>query len=209
MLHGVCLRYGYMDKLRYIAVTLFFASSLILLGQHRIKYQPELPHATEVNKDTFYYKILPEVDVYPRPVFKNKRQKRHYFKLVRDVRITLPYAKKAAAILNEVNDSLVSIENEKVKKEYLKEIEKDLFSEFEKPLRKLTFSQGRLLIKLVDRECQQNSYELVKLYRGGFSAFFWQGIARIFGANLKSEYDPDGRDMHTERIVRMVELGLL
>jgi hypothetical protein len=169
----------------------------------------DISPVTVTQKDTIYMKVLPQLDVYPRPVFKNNRQRRLYYRLIRDVRITLPYAKQAAHILDRVNDSLNSIHGEKAKKEYLKSVEKDLFSQFEQPLRHLTFSQGRLLIKLVDRECQQNSYALVKLYRGGFSAFFWQGIARIFGANLKAEYDAKGEDFQTEQIVRLVERGLL
>ena len=164
---------------------------------------------TVVVIDSTLTKLLPEVSVYAPPKFKNKRQQRLYYRLVRDVRITLPYAKKAAVLLAEVNDSLQNIKSERLQKKFIKETEDVLFAEFEQPLRRLSFSQGRLLIKLIDRECQQNSYELVKFYRGGFSAFFWQGIARIFGANLKSEYDPTGEDMHTEYIVNLVEMGLL
>ncbi|MFC0875027.1 DUF4294 domain-containing protein [Saccharicrinis sp. FJH2] len=195
---------------KYIVIFLFIVSGLFpAFSESKATAMADIPPATVPQKDTIYMKILPQIDVYPRPVFKNNRQRRLYNRLIRDVRITLPYAKQAANILDNVNDSLQNIKGEKARKEYLKSVEKDLFSEFEQPLRKLTFSQGRLLIKLVDRECQQNSFELVKLYRGGFSAFFWQGIARIFGANLKAEYDAKGEDLQTEQIVRMVELGLL
>jgi hypothetical protein len=152
---------------------------------------------------------LKEVVVFARPRFKSRRQEYLFTRLVRDVKITLPYAQKAALVLSLVNDTLQSMKNEKQKKEYLKNTEKTLFAEFEQPLRRMTFSQGRLLIKLIDRECQQNSYELVRLYRGGFSAFFWQGIAKIFGANLKSEYDAQGEDREVERIIGLIQSGYL
>lgn len=178
-------------------------------GQHSDFVADSSGHVVLSTSDSVYFKLLPEVNIYPHPVFKNRRQSRLYYRLIRDVRITLPYAKKAAIYLNAVNDTLMLIKNEQARKKYLKGIEKQLFNEFEKPLRRLTYTQGRLLIKLIDRECQQNSFELVKFYRGGFSAFFWQGIARIFGANLKAEYDPEGDDKNTEQIVRLVEAGLL
>lgn len=195
----------------YRLLTILILLMVLSFGLNAQTYRSSLPeNIVQMHpNDSMLQKVLPEIYIYPRPVFKNNRQKRRYYKLIKDVRRTLPYAKKAALILNAVNDSLSNIENEKTKKAYLEEMEDELFAEFEKPLRKLTFSQGRLLIKLIDRECQQNSYELVRFYRGGFSAFFWQGIARIFGANLKSIYDPKGEDLHTERVVRMVELGFL
>ncbi|MFB6319943.1 DUF4294 domain-containing protein [Saccharicrinis sp. FJH54] len=197
-----------MSKYKFIFLFIVYGLFLFLAGSKAAAIA-DIPPVTIPQKDTIYMKILPQIDVYPRPDFKNNRQRRLYYRLIRDVRITLPYAKQAANILDSVNDSLQNIKGEKARKEYLKSVEKDLFSEFEQPLRKLTFSQGRLLIKLVDRECQQNSFELVKLYRGGFSAFFWQGIARIFGANLKAEYDATGSDFQTEQVVRMVERGIL
>jgi hypothetical protein len=173
---------------------------------------PKVPlfyNVIESPTDTIYMYTLKEVVVFARPRFKSRRQEYLYTRLVRDVKITLPYAQKAALVLSLVNDTLQSMKNEKQKKEYLKNTEKTLFAEFEQPLRRMTFSQGRLLIKLIDRECQQNSYELVRLYRGGFSAFFWQGIAKIFGANLKSEYDAQGEDREVERIIGLIQSGYL
>lgn len=163
----------------------------------------------ESKTDTFYFKVLPELDVYAPPTFKSKRDARRYYKLIRDVRKTLPYAKLAAELLVAVNDTLQTIPGELAKKKFMKSKEKDLMAEFEQPLRRLTFSQGRLLMKLVDRECQQTSYEIVKLYRGRFSAFFWQSVAFFFGANLKSEYDALGDDRMIEYVVRAFEQGRL
>lgn len=159
------------------------------------------------NGDTLILVNLEEIIVFPPLKFKNKRHKKYYGKLVRDVKKTLPYAKKASRLIQAVNDSLQHISSEKARKKYLKGVEKDLFNEFEQPLRKLTFSQGRLLLKLIDRECDQTSFEIVQLYRGKFSAFLWQTVARIFGANLKSEYDGFRDDFMIERVVILVEKG--
>jgi hypothetical protein len=184
-----------------------FVPIVSMSAQYTPSVDLAVPQKVELSVDTVYHKVLPEVDIYPRPVFKNRRQIRRFYRLIRDVQITLPYAKKAAVFLNSVNDTLENINGERARKAYIKQVEDELFKEFEQPLRKLTYSQGRLLIKLIDRECQQNSYALVKLYRGGFSAFFWQGVARIFGANLKAEYNPEGEDRMTEQIVQLVESG--
>lgn len=164
-----------------------------------------------VNVDTLYTHELPEVKVVPRPrtEFDNRRQRRHYGRLLRDVKKTLPYAKLAGALLVEVSDSLQHIDSKKAQNEYLKTVENELFAEYEPVLRKMSMRQGRVLIKLIDRECQVTSYEVVKIYRGGFSAFFWQGIARIFGSDLKSSYDPLGEDALMEEVVQLVEADVI
>jgi hypothetical protein len=164
-----------------------------------------------VNGDTLYVTELPEVTVTPKPRtdFKNRRQRRDYGRLLRDVKKTLPYAKMAGGLLVEVNDSLHSIESKKEQDQYLKVVEKELFAEYEPALRKMSMRQGRMLIKLIDRECQVNSYEVVIIYRGRFSAFFWQGVARIFGSDLKSSYDADGEDALIEEVVLLVEAGII
>ncbi len=188
---------------------LFLILFMCIPGAFGLFAQREVSRIEITKTDTFYFKLLPELDVYAPPKFKSKREARNYYKLIRDVRVTLPYAKLAAELLNAVNDTLQTIDSEREKKQYLKSKEKDLFQEFEQPLRRLTFSQGRLLMKLVDRECQQTSYELVKFYRGGFSAFFWQSVAYFFGANLKSEYDALGDDRMIEYVVKAFEQGRL
>ena len=161
--------------------------------------------------DTLIVRELPEVRVMPKPrtQFKNKREMRYYARLVQDIKATLPYAKIASGLLTELNHALSQIENEKEQKEYLKLKEKELFAEFEPIIRKMNVRRGRLLLKLIDRECQITSYEVVKIYRGGFSAFFWQGVARIFGNNLKSIYNPYGEDAMIEEIISLIELGVI
>ena len=102
-----------------------------------------------------------------------------------------------------------TLPDDKARQAHLKRMEKDLFKEYKPELKKLTFSQGKLLIKLIDSECNQSSYNLLKAYLGGFRAGFWNLFAGMFGASLKSEYDPKGKDAMTERIVILVERGLL
>lgn len=164
-----------------------------------------------VNGDTLYTRELPELRVLPTPrtEFKNRRQRRYYGRLLRDVKKTLPYAKMAGELLVGVNDSLQNISSRGDKNRYLKVVEKELFTDYEPLLRKMSKRQGRILIKLIDRECQVTSYEVVQIYRGNFSAFFWQGVARIFGSDLKSNYDALGEDALMEEVVLLVEAGVI
>lgn len=162
-----------------------------------------------VDGDTLPHINLKEVAVVPPYRFKNKRQVKRYSRLVRNVKVTLPYARMAASKLQQINDELATIEGEQARKKFLKESEKELFNEFEKPLSKLTFSQGRMLIKLIDRETGDTSYALIKEYKGGFTAFFWQSVARMFGSNLKSEYDEAGDDRMIEHIIILIDNGML
>lgn len=132
-----------------------------------------------------------------------------YMKLKRDVLRAYPYARLAASQLKFINDSIARIPSEKAQKKFLKIHEKELKSQFEKDLKKLTVTQGRILIKLIDRETGSTSYALVKELRGSLQAFFWQGLARLFGSNLKSEYDKQGEDQLIESIVQQIERGEL
>ena len=159
--------------------------------------------------DTIYVVNLPTVDIYSTYGPDGEEALKKYLKLRRDVLRAYPYAKLASAQLKYVNDSIAKIPSEKDRKKFIKETEKEMKAKFEKDLRKLTLTQGRILIKLVDRETGSTSYSLVKELRGNLSAFFWQSLARIFGANLKSEYDPEGEDRMIEGIVQQIERGEL
>lgn len=160
-------------------------------------------------KDTIAVVNLQEVFIFPQIRFKNNREQEKYNKLVRDVKRTLPYAKMVYATLIETYEYMETLPNDKARQEHLKRMEKDLFKEYKPELKKLTFSQGKLLIKLIDRECNQSSFNLLKAYLGNFRAGFWNLFAGMFGASLKSEYDPKGKDAMTERVVIMVERGLI
>jgi hypothetical protein len=128
---------------------------------------------------------------------------------VRDLKITYPYAVLARQKLEELNAYYVTLNTERERKAYAKLVEEELKAEFEEDLKKLTITQGRLLIKLIDRETGSTSYELVKELRGSFSAFFWQAVARIFGSNLKTQYDPLGEDKLIEEILILIQHGYL
>ncbi|MCW3788564.1 DUF4294 domain-containing protein [Plebeiibacterium sediminum] len=162
-----------------------------------------------IEGDTLPHVYIGEVTISPPWKFKSKRQHKRYSRLVINVKKTLPYARLAKYRLTVIANTLDTLPNERAKKLYLKKAEKELFEEFEKPLRKLTFSQGRMLIKLIDRETGDTSYDLIKDLKGGFSAFMWQSVARIFGSNLKSEFDSEGDDAMIEHIVIMIDNGML
>jgi hypothetical protein len=132
-----------------------------------------------------------------------------YQRLVYNVKRVYPYAVIVRMKLIDVNSRLESIPGEKERKEYMKEIEKEVFRDYEADMRQMNITQGRLLIKLIDRETKNTSFELIRDYRGKVSAAFWQGVARIFGTNLKDEYDPYGDDAVIERIIQEIEAGRL
>jgi len=157
--------------------------------------------------DTIAIINLPTVYVFPALVFKNEKEQQQYTKLVMDVKRTLPYAKLIYDTLIETYEYIETMPNDKARNAHLKRMEKELYAQYKPELKKLTLSQGKLLIKLVDRECNQSSYNLVSAYLGSFRASFWNVFAGMFGASLKSKYDPKGQDAQTERIVLLVERG--
>ena len=135
--------------------------------------------------DSIQYMEMNNVYVYPELTFKNKKQAGAYMRLVTNVKKVLPIAKEA----------------------HIKRVEEDIFRTYKPKMKKLTYSQGKLLIKLIDRECHSSSYDMIKAFMGPIRAGFWQVFAWGFGASLKKEYDPEGTDRLTERVVRMVESG--
>ena len=165
--------------------------------------------AQVVNGDTLPVVNLREIFVFPDVKFKNKRQQKQYDKLVRDVKRTLPYAKLIYDTLIETYEYIETLPTEKEQRAHIKRMEKELFEQYKPELKRLTFSQGKLLIKLIDRECNQSAFNLAKAFLGPFRAGFWTLFAGMFGASLKSEYDPKGKDAQTERVVVLVENGLL
>lgn len=159
--------------------------------------------------DTIPSITLKNIYIYPKLRFKNKRQEKYYYKLVRDVKKTLPLAKEIKQIVIETYEFLETLPDEKSKNRHIKLVEKGLKEQYTPKMKKLTFSQGKLLIKLVNRECNQSSYQLVKAFMGPFKAGFYQTFAAVFGASLKKEYQPEDEDKMVERIIILVENGLL
>lgn len=157
------------------------------------------------NGDTIPVATLSDAEITAPREFKSKSEERRYRRLEKNIRRVYPYAKLAGEKLRAYEAELKTIESERKKKKFYKKVERELKDEFEGELTKLSVSQGRILIKLIDRETGDTSYELVTDLRGRFSAFFWQGLARIFGHNLKSRYDPEGADRMIEEIVSRIE----
>ena len=162
------------------------------------------------NGDTAYYVHLREVVIRAPRKFKNQAAEREFWRLVYNVKKVYPYAKLAGRKLYELNEKYLEIESEKERKEYSKQVEESLKSEFEGELRKLTITQGRILLRLVDRETGNTTYEILKDFRGSVSAVFWQAIARVFGSNLKTHFDPSsGEDKTIEEIIEEIEDGTI
>lgn len=162
-----------------------------------------------LDDDTLLVSSIEEVHIYSKPQFDNRRDWRKYYKLVRNVKKVYPYAKYAGVQYDTIALHMLSLPTEKERRKYIKEVESEIMSEYEGELKKLTISQGRILLKLIDREIGETSYDLLKDLKGKFSAFFWQTLARIFGHNLKSEFDPDGEDKLLNEIILLIEAGQL
>lgn len=157
--------------------------------------------------DSIQYMEMSNVYVYPQLEFKNKRQQQSYMRLVKNVKAVLPIAKDARYLLIETAEFLETLPSKKAKEEHMKLVEKSIFKEYKPKMKKLTYSQGKLLIKLIHRECNSSSYEAIQAFMGPVRAGFWQVFAWTFGASLKKTYDPEGTDRLTERVVLMVEAG--
>ena len=161
-----------------------------------------------VDGDSIQYMEMSNVYVYPEPTFKNKRQQQAYTRLVKNVKKVLPIAKEVRQILIETAEFTETLPP-KERDAHLKKVEADIVREYKPRMKKLTFSQGKLLIKLVDRECHSTAYEAMQAFIGPVRSGMWQAFAWMFGASLKKGYDPEGVDRLTERVVLMVEAGQL
>ncbi|MDL2212385.1 DUF4294 domain-containing protein [Bacteroides sp. OttesenSCG-928-N06] len=157
--------------------------------------------------DTIPHIQLKDVYIYKPMIFKSEKERREYYKLVRNVKKTLPLSKEVYRITLETYEYLQTLPDEKAKERHIKSVEKGVKQQYTPVMKKLTFSQGKLLIKLIDRQCNQSSYDLVKAFIGPFKAGFYQTFAGLFGASLKKQYDPKGEDKMVERIILLVENG--
>ncbi|MCX7862395.1 MAG: DUF4294 domain-containing protein [Bacteroidales bacterium] len=197
-------------KIILVFFILLFHFSLFAQGDSaKPKKQGYLIYFNIVDGDTLPIIYLREITIFPPRVFTSKREEIRYTKLVRKIKKVLPYAKLAKVKLMIIELELKKIPTEEARKEYLKIAEKKLRQDFEDELKNLTVSEGRLLIKLIDRETGKTSYELIKQLKGSFTAFMYQQIARLFGENLKEQYDSQGEDKYIEEIVVRIENGEL
>jgi len=159
--------------------------------------------------DTLIFKKIKEVWVFPEKKFKNKRQYRRYSRYVQKVKKVYPLAVKARVLLKKYEPEYVALEKQRDRRKLMKRLEKELLSEHKEELKKWSISDGRILLKLINRETERTPYSLIKDFRGDVSAVFWQGIARLFRNNLKAGYDPEDEDRILEEIVTLIELGYL
>ena len=205
---------------RLMTILMLFLLSQAMLGQEKLTAEqmlaemddPTFVPTVKVGKvlhegDSIQYMEMNNVYVYPQLTFKNKKQAESYMRLVKNVKTVLPIAKQARQMLIETTEYLETLPDKKSKDEHIKRVEQDIFKTYKPKMKKLTYSQGKLLIKLIDRECHSSSYDVIQAFMGPIRAGFWQVFAWGFGASLKKGYDPKGVDRLTERVVLMVEAG--
>jgi len=191
-----------------LMLTAGFTTAETLSGEQEL--QQGITVAARVhNGDTLIVMELAPVSVVAPREFGSRREARRHDRLVRNVRVAYPYARLAGIKFNEYSQKIMAMDSDRERRQYTEQVEEELRAQFEDDLKKLTFSQGLILIKLIDRETQNTSYDIVREFRGMFSAFFWQSLGRLFGYNLKTEYDPHGEDREIEEVVQLIEEGLL
>lgn len=159
--------------------------------------------------DTFLVKYMPIVNIVEERSFRSNAEKRRFRRLEYNVKKMYPYAKLAGELLKKYEADLASVDSERAKKKFYKEIEDELKREFDGEIRKMSTAQGRILVKLIDRETGDTSYEIVQEFRGNMTAFFWQSFSKMFGQDLKSSYDPNGEDKEIEDIVQLILVGAI
>jgi hypothetical protein len=188
-----------------LALIPFLISAQGILNQH----DDEGYHtsAIVIEGDTIPVLYFEGVNIWGNKSFRNSAESRKWERLVRNVKKAYPYAKLAGIKFNEYNQKMTGIKSEKAQKAMMKQAEDEIEAQFGKELRDLTITQGKILLKLIDRQTNNSSYDIVKDFRGRFRAFFYQSFARLFGYDLKVKYDPLGADADIERIVLMIENG--
>ena len=159
--------------------------------------------------DSVLFMQMNKVYVYPQAEFKNERQRKAYNRLIYERKTLLPLAKEVNQIVLETDEYLETLPDKKARSAHMKKVESEIYEKYKPRMKKLSYSQGKLLIKLVNRECNSSSYEIVQAFMGSIRAGFWQAFAWAFGASLKKEYDAEGTDRLTERVILLVESGQL
>ena len=159
--------------------------------------------------DTIFNAYLPETVVFTPMRFKSEKERLEYNKLVRDVKITLPYAKQVAQNIIETYEFMETLPDKKTKQKHLEQTQKFIMDSYKPRMKKLTKNQGKILVKLIDRQTNSSAYDIIKSLTGGIKATVYNTFAGIFGNNLKTQYDPNGKDSMIERIVIEIEQGTL
>ena len=193
------------------AVMYCMASAGVCHAQSRKTAPPqekEIMHYIVEGKDTIYIDEIRASKVYARIPKQKGKDWRKYYRLVHNFSKAYPYALVARKLVAEADSTIAADKLKRLKKEkYVNAVQKELFEVFEGQMRKMTVSQGALLMKLIDREVGKSSYNIIKDYKNGMAAGFWQGIAKMFGTDLKKPYDPEGEDKQVEELVQIWEAG--
>ena len=168
-------------------------------------------HFVSEEGDTAIMVVLNNITYFPPLKFKNKKQEQFYWRTVRDVKRTLPYAKMIAETILETYEYMETLPSQEERQRHLQQMEKEVFNQYKPQLKKFTKSQGKMLVKLITRETNQSSYSILKAFLGTFRAGFWQTFGRFFGVNLKSDFRPDKNeeDAIIERVCVLVQQGML
>ncbi len=209
-----------MRRLVFCLISVIWALSL---GAFAVSSQEAGEPKLKVKAYTGFYRFVDEhgdscrmtlirnVTVYPPMKFKNKKQEEFYWKTVRDVRKTLPLAKLAFATLCETYEYIQTIPDPKVREKHLKKLEKDIFEQYKPTVKTMTKNQGKILLKLINRETDQTSFSIVKAFLGSIRAGFWQTFGKFFGMNMKSGFHPEKNeeDAIIERVATLIEQGTL
>lgn len=194
---------------KWVCVVLFLVAPILVSAQteeNRIRVAQD---TVVMLSDTSAHYYLKPIDIFPDKKDMPPKQLRQYTLLEYKVKKVYPIAKMAAIKLAEYNRVYSSFKTERERREYVKAVEKELFAEYEEEFKRMKVSEGRILIKLLDRETGSSSYEIIKEFKGGFPAFFWQSVAKLFGHDLKAQYDPQTEDRWIEYIVMEIDLGLI
>lgn len=176
---------------------------VIVLGDHEYRAEIDL-----MTGDTMAVIYLKDAYCFTQKHFRNKKHEENYWRMVRDVKKTLPIAKDAKRLMLEVYVKTEGM-TEKQQRAYLKALEEELLAQYKPRLKKLNYRQGRLLVRLIDRECDKQSYQIIREFLGKSRAFFWNMFGKMFGVSLKAEWDPDGKDRELEDVCIQVEQGMI
>ena len=180
-------------------------------GSGRNPYYRGYYYKIDEDGDTVPVFALTGITVFPELKLKNKKEENFYWRNVRDVKLTLPYAKLIAETLIETYEYIETFPTKKEREDYLKQMEKSLFEQYKPILKRFSRRQARVLVKLIQRETHQSSYDIIRAFLGSFRAGFWQGFGKLFGVSLKAGYDPAGdrEDAILERVACGVEEGTI
>lgn len=190
-----------------LILCLFSLFSITVKSQEERKTYIDM--AAIYNGDTIAVMNLRPVYIFAPLVFKNDKQRQEYSKLVRDVRVAYPYAIKITAAIIETYEYMQTLPTEKARNKYMDDVQKFMMEEYKPKMKRMTKNQGKILVKLVDRQCNTSSYNIVKALLGSFKAGVYNAFAGLFGNSLKTEYDPEGKDAAIEAIVIQLQQGTL